>query len=135
MLKAINLLFACIATNALARKQPFADAPKSVVDYMPTHPQVDNSTFANVEQIATTHQHVDWYVNWASKTLQGSIILDMIVKKEVQYVTLDTWGNNVQDVHFMPAGSAMSATLNKGIVPVADAPLDWSIKQPNPTCG
>lgn len=83
----------------------------------------------------TTHQHVDWFVNWTNKTLQGSIILDMVVKKEVQYVTLDTWGNNVQDVHLMPAGSAMSATLNKGIVPVADNPLAWAVRTVNPNTG
>lgn len=49
MRKAINLLFACFAATAMARSKPVRDVPTSVVTYVPTHPLVDNSTYANVE--------------------------------------------------------------------------------------
>ena len=47
--------------------------------YVPTHPKVDNSTYGNLDYIKTTHYHVDWGVNWVNRSLNGSIIHDMIV--------------------------------------------------------
>ena len=32
--------------------------------FTPEHPLADNSTFGNIEQIATTHFHLDWNVDF-----------------------------------------------------------------------
>lgn len=78
---------------------------------------------------------MDWFVNWTNKTLQGSIILDMTVKADVMYIQLDTWGNTIDSVQLLPSGSAYSATMNAGVVPVVDNELVFDIKSPNPMSG
>lgn len=35
----------------------------------------------------------------------------------------------------MPPGSAMSATMNKGVIPVTDSPLEFEVVSPNPLVG
>jgi len=108
---------------------------QDIYSYVPHHPAVDNSTWANTDQIATTHQHVDWYVNWTNKTLQGSIILDMTVVSSTAWIQLDTRTNVITGVQLLPPGSAMVATNDAGTVPVVNNPLTWIIKDPNPNIG
>jgi hypothetical protein len=50
--------------------------------YSPTTYQanVDNSTYANADQIHTTHFHVDWEVNFDNKQLVGSVTHDLEVR-------------------------------------------------------
>ena len=60
--------------------------------------------------------------------LQGSIILDMVVVSDTKYISLDSTGNNIQGVQLLPAGSAMSATLNAGVIPLANNPLLFAMK-------
>jgi hypothetical protein len=43
---------------------------------------VDNSTYANADQIHTTHFHVDWDVNFDAKILQGSVTHDLDVLQD-----------------------------------------------------
>lgn len=74
-------------------------------------------------------------MNWTNKTLQGSIIFDMNVVAETQYIQLDTWNNIITEVQLLPAGSAYQATMNAGTVPVYNNPLIWEVKNPNPVCG
>lgn len=61
--------------------------------------------------------------------------MDMTVSSETMYIQLDTWGNQIQDVQMLPAGSAWYATQNAGTVPVYNNPLQWMVKDPNPATG
>ena len=46
----------------------------TVNQYTPTHPVVDNSTFANTEYVQDYHIHLDWdYVYWNNSTISGSV--------------------------------------------------------------
>ena len=42
----------------------------------------------------------------------------MTVAMDTMYIQLDTRGNNIEDVQLLPSGSAYSATMNAGVVPV-----------------
>jgi hypothetical protein len=48
-------MLALVFTSAMARFN--ITGPAEVV---PEHPLCDNSTYGNVEEIATSHYHVDW---------------------------------------------------------------------------
>lgn len=74
-------------------------------------------------------------MNFTASSLEGSITIDFTVAQLVEYVQLDTIGNTIQQVNLLPAGSAMRATLNKGIVPVVNNTLIWDVKSPNPVTG
>jgi hypothetical protein len=74
--KVFTLLFASVSLTL----------GQDIYSYVPYHPAVDNSTYGNIDQIAVTHQHVDWFVNWTNKTLQGSIIMDMTVSTQTQFI-------------------------------------------------
>lgn len=65
------------------------------------------------------------------------IIFDMMVVKDVMYISLDTWQNMVESVVLMPSGSAYYATMNGGNVPINqnDPMLSWQIKNPNNATG
>lgn len=59
----------------------------------------------------------------------------MTVAMDTMYIQLDTRGNNIEDVQLLPSGSAYSATMNAGVVPVYYNSLVWDIKTPNPESG
>ena len=131
--KVFTLLFSGFVATTMALSKAM---PGDIATYVPYHPKVDNSTYGNIDQIATTHYHVDWFVNWTSSELTGSIIHDMTVKDFVQYVQMDSWNLNIQAVALLPAGSALNATLHQGTVPVYNGTyLVWDIKSPNPGSG
>jgi hypothetical protein len=96
---------------------------------------VDNSTFANLDYVRVTHQFVDWFPNFTTTQIQGSIVMDLQVLQQVMYLQLDVANCTVTDVQLLPPGSAMSATMNKGIIPVTDSPLEFTILSPNPVVG
>ena len=101
MLKGVlALLFTSYIATAVSASKKVTEKvmPQDIISYVPHHPMVDNSTFANIDEIVVSHQHVDWYVNWTNKTLQGSIIMDLTVVSDVMYISLDTWGNVIEDV-------------------------------------
>lgn len=67
------------------------------------------------------HQHFDWFVNWTTNTLQGSIILDiMVLNGTQQYIQLDAWDILLERVEMVPPGAALNATMNAGNVIVYD---------------
>jgi len=74
--RVLTLLFSGVVTSAFAKK------PSDIGSYTPYHPPADNSTYGNVDQIYVTHQHVDWFTNWTSQTLQGYILMDFTVAKD-----------------------------------------------------
>lgn len=108
---------------------------QDINSYVPVHQGPDNSTYANVNDIRVQHQHVDWWLDWNTQQLQGSIIFDFNVMSETQWIQLDTWGNTIESVTLLPANSAYDATMNGGSVPVVNNPLQWVIQNPNPYTG
>ena len=120
-----------MTSNTKARAQP-----EDIATYVPYHPKVDNSTYGNIDEIYTTHYHVDWYINWKSNTIMGWIIHDMTVKSDVLYIQLDSWDLFIEEVNLMPPGSAMYATEHAGTTPVStNSTLVWELKSPNPDSG
>jgi len=135
-MKVLTLLFSGLVATTLARIKKDPVAPGDISTYVPMHPKADNSTYGNIDQIDVNHQHVDWFVNWTSSQLQGSILLDMVVRQNnVMYIQLDSWNNTIDQVNLLPAGSAMRATLGAGNIPVVNNTLVWEVKFPNPVCG
>lgn len=130
MLKQVlALLFGVVATfTASTRIDIEKKKLGDVGSWTPHHPGVDNSTFANVDQVVVTHQHADWGVNFASGMLQGSIVFDMMVVSDTMYVSFDTLGNDIEDVQLLPAGSALAATMNAGVIPLVNNPVSYDVK-------
>lgn len=135
--KVFSLLFTSYLANALTSTTKFnQDMPQDISTYVPHHPSVDNSTYGNIDEIATTHYHVDWYINFGSSTLMGWIIHDMTVKADnTLYVQLDSWDLVILEVQLLPPGSAMYATTHAGTTEVTNSTLVWDIKSPNPDSG
>ena len=75
----------------------FAAIASTVTAWAPTAYQinVDNSTYANADQIHTTHYHVDWTVNFDTSQLIGSVTHDLKVLQDTNYVVFDTWNINI----------------------------------------
>ena len=72
MLKGVlTLLFTSFVATAVSANKKINEKvmPQDINSYVPHHPMVDNSTYANIDEIVVTHQHVDWFVNWTNKTL------------------------------------------------------------------
>lgn len=135
-MKVLTLLFSGLVATTLARIKKDPVAPGDITTYVPFHPMADNSTYGNIDQIEISHQHVDWFVNWTSNQLQGSILFDMVVKQnDVMYIQLDSWNNTIDSVQLLPGGSAMRASLGSGNIPVVNNPLVWEVKYPNPNIG
>jgi leukotriene-A4 hydrolase len=67
---------------------------------------VDNSTYANANQIRTTHYHVDWDVDFVSQTIEGSIVHDLEVLEDSDHVVFDSWLINIKNAQLLPSGSA-----------------------------
>lgn len=60
---------------------------------------IDLSTQANVEQVKTTHLHLNWNVDFESKILYGNVVLDMVTLVDnVNKVILDTSYLDIQSV-------------------------------------
>lgn len=61
MQRKVVALFASLLGFTLAAR-PY---PRDVGSWTPHHPNVDNSTYANVDEVRVTHQHADWFPNFA----------------------------------------------------------------------
>lgn len=62
--------------------------------------------------------------------------MDMDVHENVEFIQLDSWNLEILNVILAPAGSAKSATLNGGNIPVIDdQDLIWEVKNPAPNPG
>lgn len=92
--------------------------------YVPYHPKVDNSTYANVDQVIVTHQHIDWFADFTNYQMDGFILLDMTVISDtpIQFVTLDIWNQQMGTVQMCPPDTALIATNDAGMVPVNTNP-------------
>lgn len=52
---------------------------------------IDLSTQANIDQVKTTHLHLNWNVDFDAQVLQGNVVLDLVTLVDnVQKVVLDT---------------------------------------------
>ena len=59
------VLFASAFVGAIARFNIYENDLGAIpADYEPKHPLCDNSTYGNVEEIATSHYHIDWQVDF-----------------------------------------------------------------------
>jgi hypothetical protein len=96
-------LLATICTSAFARFN-MTVIPS---DYEPTKPLCDNSTYGNVDEIATSHYHVDWQVDFTSSIITGSVIHDLVAMvDDVLYLQLDVWNIQVNAVYKVDTGAA-----------------------------
>lgn len=59
----------------------------------------------------------------------------MTVVSDTLYVSFDAQNLEVESVQLMPAGSALAATLNAGVIPEPMNPLSFDMKYPNPQTG
>ena len=70
-MKAVALLFSSLIAGVVGQGIP--------QNYIPVQPLADNSTFANLDYVRVTHQFVDWFPNFQTSQLQGSIVFDLQV--------------------------------------------------------
>lgn len=62
-------------------------------------PLVDNSTYANTDQIYTDHVHLDLALDFDTEVITGSAKHSMIVKDPTaEYVQFDIWDLEIQNV-------------------------------------
>ena len=59
--------------------QSAAAEPFSLDDYIPEHPLADNSTYGNIEEIATTHLHLDVTMEFDRRVIDGTVTHDLDV--------------------------------------------------------
>ena len=74
--------------------------------FVPKQPAIDNSTFANIDEIFTYHFHLDVAVNFDDKSVSGSITHDMSALNPTDKVVFDIWSMDITAVEYMPTGSA-----------------------------
>ena len=67
-------------------------------DFVPEHPLADNSTFGNIEQITTTHFHLDWSIDFDTRVISGTITHDLEVVADTRVLQMDAWDINVYGV-------------------------------------
>ena len=61
----------------------------------------DPSSYANINDVQTTHLHLDLTVDFTKKVLSGSVTLDLVaVVSDVSNVILDTRYVDVRSVHY-----------------------------------
>ena len=68
-------------------------------DYVVTSPSIDNSTWGNVEELPTSHYHVDWKIDWNTTQLNASVVHDLTALQNVGFLQLDVWDITVQNVY------------------------------------
>ena len=73
--------------------------------------------------IATSHFHVDWDVNFETKALEGYVIHDLNILVDTDFLTLDSWNNNIEKIEKVPDGSAFASKDN--ISPIFGYDLDY----------
>ena len=62
------------------------------------HPTKDESTYANIDDIITTHFHLDLTVDFNVKKLYGIITLNMKTLKDTENIILDCQGVDVSGI-------------------------------------
>jgi leukotriene-A4 hydrolase len=100
----INLLaLAATFTVATAR----FNVTSVPADYVPQHPACDNSTYGNVEELATSHYHIDWNIDFDNSIIKGSVVHDLVAMIDnVAYLQLDIWNIDVTGVFKVDTNAA-----------------------------
>merc|ERR1712176_938691 len=78
----------------------------SLEDFVPQHPIADNSTYGNIEQIHTTHFHLDLTVNFDERVFSGTVTHDLNVVADTNVLQFDAWDITVHGVNFAASGAA-----------------------------
>jgi len=102
-------------------------------DFVPKQPAIDNSTFANIDEIFTFHFHMDVEVDFDGKSIGGSIIHDMNTVALTDKVVLDIWDMDIESVEYMRGNSAQWA--REGNDPESLGKLDFKVYEINPVIG
>jgi leukotriene-A4 hydrolase len=102
-------------------------------EFIPTQPHVDNSTFANVDEIRTYHFHLDVNVDFDTKTLSGSNTLDLQALTLTDKLVLDAWKLDISSVELVNWNSATNAANGIDIESVEQ--LDFKVEELNPKNG
>jgi leukotriene-A4 hydrolase len=95
---------------------------------------VDNSTYANADQIHTPHFHVDWKISFDEKVIYGAVTHDLEVLQDTTQLVLDSWLINIESAELLPAGSAI-ARINDPSIQQTGESLSWQIAEVNPILG
>lgn len=62
---------------------------------------IDLSTQANIDQVKTTHLHLNWIVDFENQNLHGNVVLDLVTLVDhVDKVVLDTSYLEIKSVTF-----------------------------------
>lgn len=62
---------------------------------------IDLSTQANIDQVKTTHLHLNWIVDFENQNLHGNVVLDLVTLVDnVDKVVLDTSYLEIKSVSF-----------------------------------
>jgi hypothetical protein len=72
---------------------------------------IDRSTYANYNDVKTTHLHFDWYVNFDTSAIEGSVVLKMHTENDIQLISLDSWQLDVTKVSYTIGSSTKEATF------------------------
>jgi hypothetical protein len=96
--------FLAVAASGYSAANAFSYVPEAGTYQI----YVDNSTYANADMIATSHFHVNWDVNFEAKALEGYVIHDLNVLVDTDFLTLDSWNNNINKIEKVPNGSAFA---------------------------
>jgi len=106
----------------------------SLDDFVPQPSLLDNSTYANVDDIKQNHLHLNFDIDFDTQTYQGAITLDLHADNTVDFITLDTWYLDIQRVKWNLPFEAKR--LKDGGVASEDGyELNWKVTTPNSVIG
>ena len=92
-------VFSTMATLALIVNSYGLDLYKVNDGNLKMPPLVDNSTYANVDEIHTTHLHIELLADFNERTLSGYVLHTMKVVKPTLYAQFDIWDLNITSVY------------------------------------
>lgn len=85
---------------------------------------LDNSTFANLDQVVTNHLNLSFDVNFTSKNILGDVVYNMqSVSENVSYVQMDLRGIVINEIQFRQSAKENWSTAK------------WIIQDLEPTIG
>ena len=103
-----------------------------LADFVPNQPKVDNSTFGNVDEILTTHFHLDIAVDFDNTKLVGTNTLDMQAVALTDKIVLDVWKLDVSRVELVSHTQAVDPAQRQ-VFSVQD--LDFKVMSINENIG